>query len=151
MTDFWNASCGLPLTNEHAIDTELVSNVIVRLHCGKAPDIVGLTAEHLLNSHLSLFVILCKLFKLIISHKYVPAGFRSSYIVPVPKVKECRSRSITYDDFRGIAISPIICKVFEHRIIHKFYKINVLPVVVLSLVLRIILGVEMQFIRPVKL
>ena len=79
--------CGLPLTNEHAIDTELVSNVIARLHCGKAPAIVGLTAEHLLNSHLSLSVILCKLFKLIISHKYVPTGFRSSYIVPVPKVK----------------------------------------------------------------
>ena len=96
---FFFVKCGLPLTTEHAIDTELVSNVIARLHCGKAPDIVGLTAEHLLNSHPSLSVILCKLFKLIMSHKYVPAGFRSSYIVPVPKVKDCRSRSMTHDDF----------------------------------------------------
>ena len=106
----------MPLTTEHAIDTELVSNVIARLHCGKAPDIVGLIAERLLNSHPSLSVILCKLFKLIISHKYVHAGFRSSYIVPVglPKVKDRRSRSMTYDDFRGIAISPVISKVFEH-------------------------------------
>jgi len=121
--------CALPLTNEHAIDTELVSNVIARLHCGKAPDIVGLTAEHRLNSHPSLSVVLCKLFKLIISHKYVPTGFHSNYIVHVPKVKKCHSRSMTCDDFRGIAISPVV---------H-------------SLVLRKTLGVEMQSIRPVKL
>jgi len=35
-------------------------------------------------------------------------GFKRSYIVPIPKVKDCRTRALTYDDFRGIAISPII-------------------------------------------
>jgi len=28
--------------------------------------------------------------------------------------------SLTYDDFRGIAISPIISKVFEHCFLNKF-------------------------------
>ena len=45
-------------------------------HCGKAPDIVGLIAElKLLNSHPPLSVILCKLFKLIISHIMFPLAF----------------------------------------------------------------------------
>ena len=39
--------CGLPITDEHETDAELVSSVLSRLHCGKAPDDAGLTAEHL--------------------------------------------------------------------------------------------------------
>ena len=37
-------------------------------------------------------------------------------------MKECRSRSMTYVDFQGIAISSVISKVFEHCIIHRFHK-----------------------------
>ena len=36
------------------------------------------------------------------------------YIVPIPKPKEFLSKSLSYGDFRGIAISPIISKVFEY-------------------------------------
>ena len=72
----------------------------------------GLTAEHILYSHPALSVLLCRLFKLIMACKYVPVGFRHSYIVPVPKIKDLHSKSLTYNDFRGIAISSIICKVF---------------------------------------
>ena len=43
---------------------------------------------------------------------YVPVGFRKSYIVPIPKPKDCRSKSMKYDDFRGITISPVISKKF---------------------------------------
>jgi len=39
--------CGLPITDEQVISTELVSSAISRLHGGKAPDIAGLTSEHL--------------------------------------------------------------------------------------------------------
>ena len=34
--------------------------------------------------------------------------------------KECYSKPLTCDDFRGIAISPIISKVFEHCILDRF-------------------------------
>ena len=47
-------------------------------------------------------------------------GFRQSYIVPVPKVKDCRIKSMTCNDFRGIAISPIVSKIFEYCILHRF-------------------------------
>ena len=86
---------GYPLTDDHTIDTELVSSVISRLQCGKAADMDGLTAEHILYSHPALSVLFCKLFKLIIACKYVPVGFRHSYIVPLPKIKDLRSKSLT--------------------------------------------------------
>jgi len=38
-------------------------------------------------------------------------------MVPIPKPKECCSKPLICDDFRGIAISPIISKVFEHCIL----------------------------------
>jgi len=53
---------------------------------------------------------------------YVTYGFKRSYIVPIPKVKDCRTRALTCDDFRGIAISPIICKVFEHCLLNRLKK-----------------------------
>ena len=112
--------CGLPIIDEHKIDTELVSSVISRLHTGKAPDIAGLTSEHLLYSHPCVPVILCKLFNLILQRKCVPDGFTHSYIVPIPKIKDSRMKSMSCDDFRGIAISPIISKVFEHCILDRF-------------------------------
>ena len=112
--------CGLPIIDEHAIDTELVSYVISRLHIGKAPDAAGLTSEHLIYSHPSVPVVLCKLFSLIFQRKRIPSGFTYSYIVPIPKIKDCRVKSMSYDDFRGIAISPLISKIFEHCILDRF-------------------------------
>ena len=47
-------------------------------------------------------------------------GFRYSYIVPLPKPKECYSKTLTCDDFRGIAISPVLSKVFEHCMLDRF-------------------------------
>ena len=80
---------GLPLQERHAIDTELVSSVISRLQRGKAADNDGVSAEHLMYSHPSICVVLYKLFNLIMQHRYVPSGFRNSYIVPIPKIKDC--------------------------------------------------------------
>ena len=38
----------------------------------------------------------------------------------MPKIKDLRSKSLTYNDFRGIAISSIISKVFEYCILDRF-------------------------------
>ena len=50
-------------TSNHKIDTELVSNILDKLKRGKAVDIDGLSAEHLLFCHPSISVILAKLFQ----------------------------------------------------------------------------------------
>lgn len=108
------------LSASRAVDTELVSKVVFDLHQGKAPGIVGLT--HLQYSHPSILVLLSKLFQLIILSGCVPNGFNHSYIVPIPKVKDTRTKALTCNDFRGIAISPIISKVFEYCAVDR-YKI----------------------------
>ena len=49
----------------------------------------------------------------------MPENFLRNYIVPVPKLKECRNKSLLCDDFRGIAISSIVSKVFEYCLLHN--------------------------------
>ena len=96
------------------------NTLISDMHCGKAPDIVGLTTEHLQYSHFSALVILSKLFQLIMLCGRVPSGFKDSYLVPIPKVNDTRTKALTCDDFRGIAISPVISKVFEYCLVDRF-------------------------------
>ena len=40
--------------------------------------------------------------------------------MPIPKLKDCRVKSMSCDDFRGIAISPILSKVFEYCLLDKY-------------------------------
>jgi len=63
---------------------------------------------------LTLSVVLTRLFRLILLSGYVPQGLIISYIVTIPEPKEFMSKSLSYDDFRGIAISPIISKNIEY-------------------------------------
>jgi len=51
-----SAYVGDLLSASHAVDSELVSKVVFDLHQGKAPDIVGLTGEHLQYCHPSILV-----------------------------------------------------------------------------------------------
>jgi len=70
---------------------------------GKAPGIDGLSVEHLSYSHPAVPIVISKLFKLIFNCRYVPSGFKKSYVVlvPIPKIRDCRTKAMTYDDFRG--------------------------------------------------
>ena len=79
-------------------------------------------AEHLMFSHPILPVILSILFNLILSIRYVPHDFKFSYIVPIPKPKDYYSKPLKCDDFSGIAISPILSKVFEYCLLDKFNR-----------------------------
>ena len=66
---------GYPFPSDSTFDAKLVCKVMLDLKCGKAPDINGLTVEHLFRSYPILPVILSKLFQLILLHKLVPTGF----------------------------------------------------------------------------
>jgi len=111
---------GRLLDDDHLFATELVNKIIYEMKKGKAADIGGLSVEHLLYSHPSFPFILSKFFKLIFFCRYVLLGFKESYIVPIPKPKDCRSKAMIYDDFRGITISHVISKIFEHCMMNGF-------------------------------
>ena len=55
-------------------------------------------------------------------------GWKTSYMVPMPEIKVCRSKAITCDDFRAIAISPILSKVFEYCVLSRFKHLLNTPV-----------------------
>jgi len=77
---------------------------------------------HLAFSHPILSRILYKLFNLCIKYDHVSAAFGLSYTVPLPKLSDCRTISILVDDFSGIAISPVISKVFKHCVLDRHQR-----------------------------
>jgi len=113
------------LSSDHiSFDTELVSKVVLNLHRGKAIDIDGLTCEHLPFSHPLLPLILSHFFQLNITQPTcVPVSFKRSYIVPIPKPKDTRTKAMSCNDFRAITISHVLSKVFEYCILEKFQSL----------------------------
>jgi len=88
---------------------------------GKADDLEEITCEHLIFSPALLPCILAKLFNLMINISYVPLSFGRSYTVPILK-SNCNvyGKAVTVDDFRGVSISPVISKVFEHCVLDRY-------------------------------
>ena len=115
--------CGQSVGEPFLFDAELVENVIANMKRGKAAGLDGISAEHLQYSHYILSVVLSKLFNMMILISYVPASFGQSYTVPLLKnSNSAYSKSITVNDFRGISISPVISKVFEHCILDRYAR-----------------------------
>ena len=49
----------------------------------------------------------------------------SAAIVPFPKPKDTRSKAVSCNDFRAVAISPVLSNVFEYCILEKFQSVFV--------------------------
>jgi len=102
-------------------DAELVEAAICKMSKGKAADLDDITVEHLQFCSPILPCVLAKLFNLCLTVGRVPMSFGRSYTVPILKDKNVSfCKTITVDDFRGISISPVISKAFEHCIIDRF-------------------------------
>ena len=54
-------------------------------------------------------------------HNYVPDDFGRGLLIPIPK-ESGKKGVMTVDQFRGITISPILSKVFEHCLLLHFKK-----------------------------
>jgi len=112
--------CGLPLADQNMFDVEMVETVLSKLKRGRAAGLDTLSAEHLLHSHPALPCFLSELFNLMLRCGHVPPEFCYSYTIPIPKIQDCRTKAVTTDDFRGIAVSPVISKTFEYCILECF-------------------------------
>ena len=87
-----------------------VKEAISRLNTKKAPDELGLTAEHLKHAGNSLIEDITDAFNRIICDKQIPEAFKTGILNPVLK----KSKDPTnMDNYRGITVSPIIGKLFE--------------------------------------
>ena len=88
-----------------------------KLKCGKSPDYDQLSAEHFLYAKRCIVNPLCKMFTALLVHGYMPQQMMQSVIVPIVKNK---SRSVTdKSNYRPIAISTILSKIFERVLLDR--------------------------------
>ena len=98
---------------------ELIDNIICKLKNGKAASLDNLTAEHIKYCHPIIISILNKLFNLMLKFEIVPEAFGNGLTIPIPK-GDSNNSFCHSDDYRGITISPIISKVFEHCLLTMY-------------------------------
>lgn len=95
---------------------EMLDKIITDLNLGKAAGIDSLTSEHLKYCHPIVYSILSRMFKLMLRCEYVPDAFGRGLTVPLPK-QDSLAKRVGASDFRGITVSPVISKVFEHCLV----------------------------------
>ena len=81
---------------------------------GKSADENGLSAEHFHHAPLNLLTRLTGLFNGMMRHSFVPKDFRFGFMIPI--IKDNQGSHSDVSNYRGITISPIISKIFEHAL-----------------------------------
>ena len=92
-----------------------VTSAIKKLKPGKCDGYDGLSSENYCNGTPFLSRYISALFNCIITHCYVPNSFCISTIIPIPKGSN-KSTS-TVKNYRGIALSSLLLKIFDNCII----------------------------------
>ena len=100
--------------------TSNVIDAIGNMKKGKSADEDHISIEHLHHAPLNILVRLTKLFNAMLRHSYVPKQFQSGYMVPIVKNNTASLSDI--NNYRGITISPILSKVFEHVLKATFFE-----------------------------
>lgn len=101
-------------------DLEDIEHAMGSIKRGKASGFDGISIEHILFAHPIVLSSLKILFNLILLSGYVPTAFGHGIMIPLSKSNDgnmCNS-----DNYRGLTLSPVISKIFEHSILHKFNK-----------------------------
>ncbi len=100
-------TCALPLASS-SVENKLDGD------CGISTDYL-IHGTHKLNVHIEL------LFTTMLKYGVVPNGFMISTIIPIPKSK--RKSINCYENYRGIALSNILGKVFDHILLQNNYNV----------------------------
>ena len=101
------------------ISTSNVIDAISSMRKGKSADEDRISVEHLHHSPLNILIRLTELFNSMLRHSFVPKQFQSGFMVPI--VKDNHGNLADINNYRGITISPIISKVFEHVMKEIFF------------------------------
>ena len=97
---------------DFTVSVETTIEALSNLKPGKSADDDGLQAEHFLNAPFLLVIKLTSLFNYMLSHAFVPKQFRFGTIIPI--IKDRQGSKSDIGNYRGITISPLPSKVFEH-------------------------------------
>jgi len=110
---------GDALTTRFLFSAEVLAIALSKMETGKSPGFDGITVDHIVNCHPVVISILSKLFNEMIKNGYVPSDFGKGITIPIPK-NENTQGAHSIDSFRGITLSPVISKLFEHGLLLLF-------------------------------
>jgi hypothetical protein len=99
--------------HECIVTTEDVCKAISMISENKATGLDNVSISHVKNAHPVLPVLLAKLFNVFIKAGFVPDDFGKGAVSLIPKFKGNKNHVVA-DDFRGITISSVVSKIFEH-------------------------------------
>ena len=94
-----------------------ITDAINKLKKDKSPGRDNITGEHIQYSHPKLSVMLTLMFNSMIQHGYVPEAFMDTLILPI--VKDTKEDLGDSDNYRPIALTSVISKVFELVILER--------------------------------
>ena len=101
----------------HTIHVDDVIRSIKCLKSGKSDGFDGLTSDYIINGSPLLFKYISCLFTCMLSHCYIPTSFSVSTMIPIPKGS---NKDLTdVKNYRGIALSSLLSKVFGYCIIYN--------------------------------
>ena len=100
-------------------NAEIVTLSLDKMKTGKSCGVDNLSLEHITNCHPIIVTILSSLFNKMLELSYVPTDFGRGITIPIPKNDDVRGPQ-KIELFRGITLSPIISKLFEHCILTVF-------------------------------
>ena len=101
--------------HSHVISEANVVDALRHMKKGKSDGYDGLTYDYLLNGTPLLFHCLSVLFTAMLKHGFTPKSFCISTVIPIPKGMNKNTAEIK--DYRGIALSSLLGKLFDHCLI----------------------------------
>jgi len=101
-----------------AVDAGEVYNAIRRLNMGKSDGTAGLSSDHFLYANCDLSVHLSMLIAGLINHGCIPEELAVSTVIPIPKSRT--GGLAVSDNYRGICLSSIICKIIDLVILNRY-------------------------------
>ena len=111
------------LNSDHIVHSRDVSDAIQCLHRYKRDGNSGLSTDNFLHAGPELSIHIAFLFTCMISHGSAPKQFGASTIIPIPKNHHINGSDS--DNFRGIALSSVFCKLFDNIVLARFHdKLN---------------------------
>ena len=112
-----NCSANFSDMKNYVCESDVISILLCKLPGKRSAGADGITSEHLKLSDSSICGYLSVLFNLCISHGYMPAKSINTIIVPL--VKNCNADLSDTGNYRPIALSNVIPKLFEFFILHN--------------------------------
>jgi hypothetical protein len=91
--------------------------IMKRFKSGKSDGNVGLFSDHLIHGTALLYDLLITLFNSMIVHCISPGDMLIGTMVPIPKGKRCNTSCS--DNFRGICLQSLLCKILDIFMLNK--------------------------------